>query len=303
MSGNSGIVPGGPTTKEGAGSWRWPPEGGGAPPTATGDPATAPTTPWSPQDPYSTPTYALNPYSMYSGLAQQLNTAMNPKLSTYTAPRSQITDMLYAPWGQLWQPPGTPLPGTLPGPTPGEPHPGVPPVGFGQPGDPGGPPPPPPPPPGGPPPPPGAPPGATGVSDTSTSNIGGGLLSGGLLGGGQPPGSAPGGRPTGTVPISAGSKIGGVDKGHDPARIAAKRNPFGLSPEMIARIQGDFSGSDPTQQASMWANRQLQPYLKSLMPTNSLLNRMEGMSWTTPTFQDVGKYGITQDNKWNGRRG
>lgn len=79
---------------------------------------TAPTSTYKAQTPYTSPTFAYTPYTGYSGLAQQLYSALNPNLSQYAAPRAGLTDMAYAPWQQLFAPPGTPLPGSLPPTTP-----------------------------------------------------------------------------------------------------------------------------------------------------------------------------------------
>lgn len=88
-------------------------------PTTVPTTVTAPTSTYTPYSPYSTPTFAYTPYSQYSGLAQQLAAAMNPKIQPYAAPRTDITDMAYAPWSMIYGgPSGTPFPGSLPPPPP-----------------------------------------------------------------------------------------------------------------------------------------------------------------------------------------
>lgn len=82
---------------------------------------------------------------------------------------------------------------------------------------------------------------------------------------------------------------GGAGLGNMAGRVSP------LAPEMRAQLQNDFQGASPEQQASMWGNKQLQPFLQGMLPggadRNSTINRLEGASWGANPF-DASQYGI-----------
>lgn len=69
--------------------------------------------------------------------------------------------------------------------------------------------------------------------------------------------------------------------------------PPALAGDGMARLQADFSGASPEQQAGMWGNRQLQPYLQRMIGGDKgAVNTLESASWTAPAFGDAAQYGV-----------